>query len=190
MSANDLKRTTCRKPPVFGVLVYRRYLPGGHGAVKRRKGKSAAKTRRRKPVGTGRRQTPAPDRQRSAQRSHTIEQLRRELGEARQQQDAAADVLKVISRSAFDLQTVLNTLLTSAARLCQANHSFIFLREGDSYRLAAGSGDIPEWLEYLKQQSIRPGRGMPCLALSCSPPLRFPEPTPEQFSRSVMSCTI
>ena len=85
--------------------------------------------------------------------------LLNELRESLQQQIATADVLKVISRSKFDLQTVLNTLLTSAARLCQADHSFIYLREGDAYRLAVGSGDIPEWIEYLKQQTIRPGRG-------------------------------
>ena len=68
-------------------------------------------------------------------------------------------MLKVISRSTFDLQTVLDTLLKSAARLCQADHSFVFLREGDVYRCASGSGDIPEWIEYLKQQTIKPGRG-------------------------------
>src|SRR6516225_4462304 len=85
--------------------------------------------------------------------------LRRELDDAREQQAATADLLKVISRSTFDLQTVLDTLLKSAARLCQADHSFIFLRQGDGYRCASGSGDIPEWIEYLKQQTIRPGRG-------------------------------
>jgi GAF domain-containing protein len=85
--------------------------------------------------------------------------LLNELRESLQQQTATADVLKVISRSTFDLQTVLDTLLRSAARLCQADHSFIYLREAEVYRCASGSGDIPEWIEYVKHQTIVPGRG-------------------------------
>jgi GAF domain-containing protein len=71
-----------------------------------------------------------------------------ELGEALQQQTATADVLKVISRSAFDLQSVLQTLIDSAVRLCGAKTSGIFMRDGDVFRLAAGYDQTPEYRAY------------------------------------------
>jgi two-component system, NtrC family, sensor kinase len=82
-----------------------------------------------------------------------------ELSESLQQQTATADVLKVISRSAFDLQPVLDTLVESAARLCEAQNTVICLRDGDVYRLAARHGFSPELEEYLKAHPMSPGRG-------------------------------
>src|SRR5215203_753953 len=82
-----------------------------------------------------------------------------ELDEALQQQTATAEVLNVISRSTFDLQPVLNTLVESAGRLCQAENVQIFLRDGEVYRLAAHNGFSPEYQEYAIQHPIAPGRG-------------------------------
>ncbi|MBV9564754.1 MAG: GAF domain-containing protein, partial [Bradyrhizobium sp.] len=82
-----------------------------------------------------------------------------DLSESLQQQTATADVLKVISRSAFDLQAVLETLIKSAVELSGANRGSIFLREEDVFPLKAASSTTPEFLQYWAANPPRAGRG-------------------------------
>jgi GAF domain-containing protein len=85
--------------------------------------------------------------------------LLNELRESLQQQTATADVLKVISRSSFDLQAVLEIVVQNAVRLCDANKGFIYRQEGGSYRVAASYGHSPDFLEIVQRLPIHRDRG-------------------------------
>jgi signal transduction histidine kinase len=85
--------------------------------------------------------------------------LLHELRESLQQQTATADVLKVISRSTFDLQTVLDTLVQSAARLCQADMASINRQRAQSFEQVASFGYTAEFNEFMARHLIPAGRG-------------------------------
>jgi signal transduction histidine kinase len=94
--------------------------------------------------------------------SRLLNELRQrtdDLSESLQQQTATADVLKVISRSTFDLKAVLNTLVESAARLCDADQATITRQIGGKFFRAEAYGFSPEFIELVRDVPVVPERG-------------------------------
>jgi hypothetical protein len=111
----------------------------------------------------------------SAAREETkVARLTRERDEAFQQQTATAEVLKIISRSTFDLPKVLNTLVESAAQLCEADKGAIFRPTGKdaSYYVAVSYRHTLEYDEYQKNLTFAPGRSGVVGLAPCRAPVK------------------
>jgi class 3 adenylate cyclase len=120
--------------------------------IKGRREKTPDPTRRNAP-----KHTPAPHVPRG-EYEHEFSRLTHELSEAREQQAATSEVLKAISGSAFDLRTVLDTLLQSAVRLCRADQGTVAQRRGDTFYRSASYGFSPAYLDYVKDIPVKSGR--------------------------------
>jgi GAF domain-containing protein len=147
---------------------FQRFSLRGYDAVSRAWGGpratagEAMKKRRSMTTGPKRRNAPEVARRGKPSAGDANEKLallKRERDEALEREAATAEVLKVISRSTFDLKAALKTVVQLAGKLCQAENVQIFLRDGEFHRLAADNGFSPEYQQYVREHPIRPGRG-------------------------------
>src|SRR5262249_35094110 len=119
-----------------------------------RRGGHRQHVKRRTGVKVKTRKTPAANT--SIDRRKKLERLARERDEAIDQQAATAEVLKVISSSPGQLETIFQTILANATRLCGAKFGTLYLRDGNSFRAAAFHNAPPAFIEARKDKLIKP----------------------------------
>ena len=95
----------------------------------------------------------------SAETFRALQERTHDLQESLEYQTATSDVLQTISRAAYDLDSVLTTLLVTAERLCDANHGQIWRKDGEVFRYAASHMNVPAYREKEEETEIRAGRG-------------------------------
>ena len=95
----------------------------------------------------------------SAETYRTLQTRTSDLQESLEYQTATSDVLKVISRSTFDLEPVFHTVAATAVRLCNADQAGVYLHQNGEYRWAGGYSQLPEYERIEREVRIRPGTG-------------------------------
>ena len=104
--------------------------------------------------------TPASGRLSRKRDGSRARDLEKRLAESLEQQTATSEVLKVISRSPFDLQSVLETPIENATKLCDASYGHLSRFDGAVFRVGAFYGTSPEYRDYWQRMGeLHPGRG-------------------------------